>query len=442
MKKICFLDTYACGDHDAEFQQLMKNLDDTYTHTIFPGDADVIVAYFCAVTSSTISKTALELVHISKAKKPDAIFIVAGCIVNALGKDYFLSLDYVDYAIYRDNFVQDVLDILVQRKAEKEYFLGKNNVRFSINIVGGCVRKGGYCSFCKQNYLCVPVKSLPIDEVLEIANEVTKSPSIRVIRLTGLNTCNYGIDIGDKKQKLHVLIQELSKLEKVKLIEVHALTIGDMYEELADEIASNPKVRFISFGTQSGSNEMLKIMNTHYTVEQIQYYLDKFSHKAVYTIVVPGHPGETEETMQTTIDFIKRNKLWHIHISPFMNTFGTPSYSMEQLPKEKYNAYVNMVVATVNELRKDFLEYFTNNMVEAYFRGYSYNERKNTAHISAYPQNFHGTLDCYIENPSDSEVCELAKKLQTGDKIKVHITGFDEVHSSEPSLLFDKLEVI
>ena len=112
-------------------------------------------------------------------------------------------------------------------------------------------------------YLKIPVKSVPIDEVIEIAKDVTESSKVSIIALTGLNTCNYGIDIGDKKQKLHLLLQELSKIESVKFIEVHSLTIGDMYEELTTELANNPKVLLIGFSVQSGSNKMHKIMSTH-----------------------------------------------------------------------------------------------------------------------------------------------------------------------------------
>ena len=112
-------------------------------------------------------------------------------------------------------------------------------------------------------YLKIPVKSVPFDEVIEIAKNVTESSKVSIIVLTGLNTCNYGIDIGDKKQKLHLLLQELSKIESVKFIEVHSLTIGDMYEELTAELANNPKVLLIGFSVQSGSNKMHKIMNTH-----------------------------------------------------------------------------------------------------------------------------------------------------------------------------------
>ena len=241
MKKICFLNS-GCGSHGETFRQIFKSVEHAYILTSMPHKADVIIEYFCAVTQyECVEKLLTELLYLSKLKKEGATLIICGCAVDAIGKDFFLSLGFVDYAIGSQNFLQEVLEIL-NFKCSDHYYIEDNKFRFSIDICNGCAKKNGWCSFCKQHYLRKPIKSMPLDEVCKVATEITSTTSVFVISLCALNICNYGIDFGDRKPKLHLLIQALSKIPTVKFIELYSLTASCMYEELIEEIATNDKV--------------------------------------------------------------------------------------------------------------------------------------------------------------------------------------------------------
>lgn len=268
MKKICFLNN-GCGSHTETFRQIFKSVEQAYTLTNLPHKADVIIDYFCAVTEDDCTSTLLpELMYLSKLKKEDATLIICGCAVDVIGKDFFLSLDFVDYAIGSKDVLSEVLEIL-NFKCSDHYYIEDSEIRFLIDICNGCAKKNGWCSFCKQHYMKKTVKSIPIDEVCKLATEITSTTSVFVICLGALNICNYGIDFGDRKPKLHLLIQALSKIPTVKFIELYSLTASCMYDELIDEIASNDKVILVELPMQSGSDFMLKTMNTGSTVSML-----------------------------------------------------------------------------------------------------------------------------------------------------------------------------
>lgn len=441
MKKLCILE-HCCNLHQSDFLKIQKNLEDFYVHTAIPYEADVIFAYFCAVSATQFMELADELLYISKVKKPGALFIVAGCAVNALGQDFFLSFDYVDYAFKRESFAEDLVRLLINREIEEKYLITDDTVQFTINIVDGCVRKGGWCNFCKQHYLQIPVKSVPIDNIVQKAREMSEKYGISVISLGGLNTCNYGIDLDDHTPKLHLLIKALSKLPKIKLINITGITIGDMYEELEIELASNPKIHRFELGIQHGCDEMLNIMNVHSTTEQIRYYLKRFAGKAFHSIVVIGHPGETMESVEKVIALIEEYNLWHMQVSPFINTPNTPSFLMEQLPEAEYNKHITLVKTAVKKLETAFMHQAIQTMIPAYFKECSYDAKFDTAIVYLSPTEFSGTLKCSIHNASTSELFHLMEKMHTGDKVLAHVTSISKRTNHGPIIKFDKLEVI
>ena len=90
---------------------------------------------------------------------------------------------------------------------------------------------------------------------------------------------------------------------------------------------------------QSGSEEILKSMNRHYTKE---YFIEKVSSIrkeipdiSITTDLIVGFPGETEANHQETIDTLikiaenlKKSKLTQIHTFPYSKRNGTKAASM------------------------------------------------------------------------------------------------------------------
>lgn len=441
MKKICFLNN-GCGSHTETFRQIFKSIEQAYSLTSLPHKADVIIEYFCAVTQHDCMKTLpTELLYLSKLKKEGATLIICGCAVDAIGKDFFLSLGFVDYAIGSQNFLQEILDIL-NFKCSDHYYIEDDDFRFLIDICNGCVKKNGWCSFCKQHYLRKPVKSMPFDEVCRLATEITSTTSVFVICLGALNICNYGIDFGDRKPKLHLLIQALSKISTVKFIELYSLTASCMYEELIEEIATNDKIILVELAIQSGSDAVLNAMNTGATVSELQMLLDRFSHKPMRSIFVTSHPYETMEDVQKTVDFIEKNNLWYPIVTSCKNSEGTPVHQMEQLSKEEYHEHYKLIAQTVLRLQDKFLNDLIGTFVYGYLFSLTRYEEDDMADIRLQARDFHGQVIVRIKNYSSSHYKAILNSVEEGNLARARITSIRSDDAENIVLLAEDLEVL
>ncbi len=441
MKKICFLNS-GCGSHKETFRRIFKSVEHAYILTSMPHKADVIIDYFCAVTQhGCVKNIPSELLYLSKLKKEGATLIICGCAVDAIGKDFFLSLGFVDYAVGSQNFLQEILDIL-NFKCSDHYYIEDDEFRFFIDICNGCAKKNGWCSFCKQHYLRKPVKSMQFDEVCRLATEITSTTSVFVISLGALNICNYGIDFGDRKPKLHLLIQALSKIPTVKFIELYSLTASCMYEELIEEIATNDKIILVELPMQSGSDSVLNVMNTGATVSELQMLLDRLSHKPMRSIFVTSHPYETMEDVQKTIDFIEKNNLWYPVVTSCKSSEGTPTYQMEQLGEEEYHEHYDLIAKTVLRLQDKFLNGLVGTFVYGYLFSLTRYEKDDMANIRLQAKDFRGQVIVRIKNYSSSHYKPILDSVEEGNLAKARITSILSNDASTIAFLAEDLEVL
>jgi tRNA-2-methylthio-N6-dimethylallyladenosine synthase len=95
---------------------------------------------------------------------------------------------------------------------------------------------------------------------------------------------------------------------------------------------------FFHLPVQSGSNQVLKKMNRHYTKES---YLDKLNELkenvpgiSITTDIIVGFPGETEEDFLETMDLVLKAQFEGAYTFVFSKREGTPAASFEDLTPE------------------------------------------------------------------------------------------------------------
>ena len=403
MKKVCIINS-GCGSHRDIFLRIIKSLEEEYTTTKFPDEADLIINYLCGFTENQLAKIFEKMLYLKKLKKENAILIVCGCATRMYNPEIFEAMEFVDYVIKSDkDIVQEVADIL-NIEASRDYFVEINSGVLLLNIIGGCAKVGGFCNFCKQHYLKKPAKSaFTIEEICKIVARYKKP----VLCLTGLNTCCYGKDFGDGKPKLHLLLKALSKIPTLKYIKIDGVSSSGIYEELCEEIEHNEKVVCVQFFLQSGSNHMLLEMNIGSKVEDNLVIINRFKGKAIESGIIVGHPGETEEDIQKTIKFIIDNNLWYVNVMEFMSSSGTPSHDMEQLPEEVYQSHCDAINRVVSELAHSNLDEIANNGVVGYVDKISPYEDNYLIEIR--PFDFEGLCYTILDNVP----------LNLGDKVKL-----------------------
>ena len=403
MKKLCIINS-GCGGHYDLFRQIIKSAENEYEITIYPDEADVIIHYSCGFTEEQMAEIFKHVVFYEKVKKDGAKLIFCGCGLTGYRKELFKELKVVDHVIIGMNILPEITQIMGVTPTDNQHYESDEGV-FCIKIAEGCYKPGGFCTFCKQNYLKIPYKS---NYSIERICELIRSHGKPIVVLQAMNTTNYGTDYDDNKQKLHTLIKEVSKIDTVKWIQVDGVASSCIYEELISELEHNDKVCHVQFFIQSGSDHMLEEMNIGSTIAENSIVLERFKEKAVSGGVVIGHPGETMEDVMKTIQFIKYHNLWYIDVMRYKDSVMAPSGKMEKLSDEDYELHCSMVEEAVEELAYQNMRDIEDNGFMGYISELYTEKGKNMAFIT--PLKFVG--GCYVEVDK--------MKVKLGDKVYIH----------------------
>ena len=336
-----------------------------------PGDADVIIINTCAVTEES-EKKALKLIRRVKRENPKACLLVCGCMAQ-------LSTERIEGAgadIIFGNTKRTVLPELIaewkksagpqrapliytDRHSEAELFerLSVKSygslTRANLKIEDGC---DCYCAYCVIPFARGHVRSLPPDDVREMAREFTRNGH-REIVLTGINIGMYGRDIGKSLYDAVAAAREGGALRirlgsiEIDLIDDDTIMKLAQVEELCPHFHTS---------LQSGSDTVLRRMNRRYDaaeyMRKIDLLKDNFGNPSVTTDIIVGFPGETEDEFNETVEFARRVGFYKMHVFPYSIRPGTAAASMpEQVPEEIKKKRAELLGALDVEMRGRFI---------------------------------------------------------------------------------------
>ena len=302
-------------------------------------DADIYVVNTCTVTNTSDNKSLKVVRRLSKLK--DKIVIVVGCMSQVspeLLKDLNVSIilgnsgksEIIDYI---EQYKKDKVKIIevedIMSKSFEDMCLNNfNKTRAYVKIEDGCEN---FCSYCIIPYARGKVRSKDpktvINEITSLVNEGHKE-----IVLTGIHTGHYGADLKD--YTFSKLLREIEKIKGLERLRISSIEITELDDEFLDTLkASKILVDHMHIPLQSGSNEILHLMNRKYDKK---YFMDKIEkireirpNISITTDVIVGFPSETEELFNETLETIDKIKFSKIHVFPFSLRKGTKAEEIE-----------------------------------------------------------------------------------------------------------------
>ncbi|MDD2892144.1 MAG: MiaB/RimO family radical SAM methylthiotransferase [Candidatus Gracilibacteria bacterium] len=196
----------------------------------------------------------------------------------------------------------------------------------NIIIQTGC---DNFCSFCIVPYTRGREISRPQEEILKEIKECVQNGT-KEITLLGQNVNSYGKETkkklwnseefkwntsldassikGGKEEKtpFRELLEGVNTIQGLDRIRFTSSNPHDMTHDILSAHFELPKMcHYLHFALQSGSNELLKIMNRKHTFEdfrlQVEYLRSRDPLFGISTDIIVGFPGETEEQFQETI---------------------------------------------------------------------------------------------------------------------------------------------
>ena len=377
MKKV-FIRTFGCQMNEYDSDKMLSVLAEgqPLERTDNAEEADIILFNTCSVREKAQEKVFSDLGRIRplKAKNPDLIIGVGGCVASQEGEAIIQRAPYVDVV-----FGPQTLHRLPQMILDKETSgLSQVDISFPeiekfdhlpparveggsafVSIMEGCSK---YCSFCVVPYTRGEEFSRPLEDVLtEIAGLAQQG--VKEINLLGQNVNAYRGDMGDGEvcdfATLLRIVHEIPGIERMRFTTSHPREFSDAIIECYRDL---PKlVSHLHLPVQSGSDRVLAAMKRGYTALEYKHIIRKLRairpDLCLSSDFIVGFPGETEYEFERTLKLVKDVAFDLSFVFIYSPRPGTPAANLpDDIPHaekvrrlEALNAVIEAETARINQ---------------------------------------------------------------------------------------------
>jgi len=376
-----YIESYGCQMNFSDSEIVASILEkEGYETTKMMQEAEIVFVNTCSIrekAEQTVRKR-LRSFHQAKAKKPEMIIGVLGCMAERL-KDKLLDEEkLVDIVVgpdaYRDlpELVREVdggrkaVNVILSK--EETYGdispvrLGGNGVTAFVSITRGC---DNMCTFCVVPFTRGRERSrAPESIVAEVKDLADKG--YKEVTLLGQNVDSYLWYGGGPKKDFDKLTEEekamsvnfAQLMEKVAQVN-DQLRIRfstshpkDMSDEVLKVMSRYDNIcKYIHLPFQSGNSRVLEMMNRGYTRE---WYLNRIEairriipDCAVSADVIAGFCSETEEEHQDTLSLMEEVKYHFSYMFKYSerpNTLAQRKYE-DDVPEETKTRRLTEIIA-------------------------------------------------------------------------------------------------
>src|SRR3989338_6826904 len=341
MQKVHFI-TQGCSSNARESEIMMGLLNNSgYDIINDENNSDVNVVNICTVKGDT---TALREIRKLKKLHPEKKLIVAGCITESIVpkiRQIDESASFVNthnlgrISTVVENSLNGTILELLDKKYEQKVNLPsvrKNPIVGIVPILNGC---NYFCTFCSTKLVKGKLFSYPMGTIRQDVKEHLKS-GCKEIWITSNDTGAYMVEQG--KQKLVELLEQILSIPLDFKVRVGMMNPGNTITILDKliEIYKHPKMfKFLHIPLQSGNNEILKLMNRKYTVENFINVVEAFRKEipeiTISTDTIVGFPSETELQFEDSVNALKKIKPDVLNLSRYAAREGTIAAKMKPL---------------------------------------------------------------------------------------------------------------
>jgi MiaB/RimO family radical SAM methylthiotransferase len=348
--------------------------------------ADLICIYSCGGFNTSEQLSLQTIQNIIDQKSDHTKVILTGCLVKinptiiekfpsliVIKYDEFSKVDEIIHAKKKFNEIPDAgiinkLPKLGERTPIKkmlsemknnplllsEYFNNYINRRkeyderfYHIRITRGCLCN---CSYCAIKISRGHLKSKPLSQIkMEIEEGVRKG--FKRFVLVGEDTGCYGLDIDSNVIELLQLFFDNKEIKKLMINDFNPQWLIKYYDRLEPLfITHQSRIQDLRIPIQSGSNNILKKMRRPYNIEDVEKNIIKLKEKIpnlkIYTHIIVGFPGETEDDFQKSIELLNQIDFYDVRIFSYEDRSMTDSAKMEDKITK------NIIQERVNKIKK------------------------------------------------------------------------------------------
>ena len=349
MDQKIFIKTFGCQMNEYDSNRIYDSVKKIgYTKTDHYEEADCYILNTCHIREKAKDKVYHEIGRVKKIfklkKKP--LVIITGCVAQAENEEMLKREPYIDLVIGPQSYhkINDkILNYRGDQKIEETEFDAvskfeylsriKNNSSETsafLTVQEGCDK---FCHFCVVPFTRGPEYSRPFNQIINEANNLANQGAKELI-LLGQNVNAYN----DNGLKLSNLILEIEKIKQIDRIRYTTSHPKDMTEDLIDVYKSSKKIMpLVHLPVQSGSDNILKLMNRKHTVKDYLAIFEKL--KKISPLIefssdfIIAYPGESEKDFKKTLKLINEVRFINSYSFIFSPRPGTVAENLKIIDK-------------------------------------------------------------------------------------------------------------
>ncbi len=324
MKKL-YVKTHGCQMNEYDSRKMAEVLMATHPVELTddPEAADILLLNTCSVREKPQEKVFSQLGQwrLLKAKKPDLVIGVGGCVASQEGDALVARAPFVDM-VFGPQTLHRLPEMLTEVKTSRRAVVDVSfpeiekfdnlpepkaeGPKAFVSIMEGCSK---YCSFCIVPYTRGEEISRPFDDVLAETVALAKQ-GVKEITFLGQNVNDYR---GPRHEggiaDLALLLEYAAAIPGIERLRYTTSHPQAFSHSLIEAYRDIPQLAcHLHLPVQSGSNRILAAMKRNYTVEM---FLEKIMNLrairpgiAISTDLIIGFPGETDEDFMATMDLV------------------------------------------------------------------------------------------------------------------------------------------
>ena len=387
-----------------------------YEISSFNDVCDIYIINTCTVTNTSDIKSR-KMIRKAIKKNPDAIVIAMGCFIEA-NKDVDIpGLDIIIGNKDKSKIVEIIEEYIANKNTIKRLYNDKKylfedmyidnfpgRTRAFVKIQDGCEN---FCTYCIIPFVRGKCRSKEESKVIEEVKALVNNGYKEVV-LTGIHTGSYGVDLDTSFADL---LEKLVKIKGLERLRISSIETTELNEDVLKILRnSSVIVDHLHIPIQSGSNEILKLMNRKYDLDFFKEKINEIRsirpNISITTDIIVGFPSETDELFEESIKTVKEINFSKLHVFPYSEREGTKSMEIpNHIRGDIKKSRARKMLEVSKELEINYMNKYLNKeveiLVEEYKDGYSFGHTGNYLYV------------------------KVNKKLKHNDLVKVKITSID-----------------
>jgi tRNA-2-methylthio-N6-dimethylallyladenosine synthase len=316
--------------------------------------ADIAILNTCVVRQTSEDKVYSKLHELRRWKTPDRTIALTGCLVRKEGdalRERFPHLDAVVPIGEYEPFLADLEARYDYAMGEPLPVAGRTGISHFVNVIQGCDHN---CTFCIVPRVRGREVHVPLPAVLAQCRQAVAEGAREVV-LLGQNVDDYRDPGG--AGGLAALVAEVERIPGLRRLRFMTSHPQDLETELLEVMAASSVVAHeLQLPVQSGDDTVLRRMARGYLVARYREIIARaralMPDLGLYTDVIVGFPGETDEQFLNTRRLLEEIEFDVVHLAQYSPRPGTHAGERwpDDVPAEEKRRRINDLLALQREI--------------------------------------------------------------------------------------------